>query len=388
MTGNVLFFESLGLCRDLPTGKHRSITGPVAVSILLTRLIKTSRARRTTITSTLCAKSIMSEYRLVTCWHIKAPLDAVFDALLDSLRWPEWWHGVESVTETAAGGASGIGSVRRYVWQGALPYRLSFDARARRIDAPRILEATVTGDLEGLGRWLFSHHGGITVVRHEWRVRTTRRWMNLMSPFARQLFLRNHAHLMQLGAEGLARRLGARLLRATHRALPRCEPPRGPALLRRPWFAAALAGIIGGIAATAAQVLLWYLAGFPLPGILWRDTRMAAAIVLGAGVLSSPGAMQWDVFCTATLLHFILSIAYGEACALLVTRLAMTAPAFAGALFGLLLFALNMFGFTLLYPWFEASRDWITAAAHAVFGIAAATTYFRLRDCGRMSGPA
>jgi hypothetical protein len=36
--------------------------------------------------------------------------------------------------------------------------------------------------------------------------------MNLIAPFARSLFIRNHTQIMAQGAEGLARRLGARLV--------------------------------------------------------------------------------------------------------------------------------------------------------------------------------
>jgi hypothetical protein len=32
------------------------------------------------------------------------------------------------------------------------------------------------------------------------------------------------------------------------------------------------------------------------------------------------------------------------------------------------LYALNMYGFTALFPWFIATRDWITLCAHIVFG--------------------
>jgi hypothetical protein len=33
------------------------------------------------------------------------------------------------------------------------------------------------------------------------------------------------------------------------------------------------------------------------------------------------------------------------------------------------------YGFTIVFPWFEAARDWITATAHVGFGLLAAFTY-------------
>ncbi|MDO9007378.1 MAG: hypothetical protein Q7U80_04070, partial [Thiobacillus sp.] len=52
----------------------------------------------------------------------------------------------------------------------------------------------------------------VSVIRYEWHVRSTRWWMNLIAPFARSMFIRNHGVLMRQGAEGLARRLDAPLV--------------------------------------------------------------------------------------------------------------------------------------------------------------------------------
>jgi hypothetical protein len=45
-------------------------------------------------------------------------------------------------------------------------------------------------------------------------VRTTKRWMNLLAPFARPVFEYNHDVVMRWGGEGLARRLSCTLLSA------------------------------------------------------------------------------------------------------------------------------------------------------------------------------
>ncbi|HJV51990.1 MAG TPA: SRPBCC family protein [Noviherbaspirillum sp.] len=162
----------------------------------------------------------MTAYRFLTCWRIEAPLQTVFNAVFDSLRWPEWWSGAQQVEQLDPGDANGIGSLRRYIWKSALPYRLSFDARATRIEPPHVLEAHVEGDLSGYGRWTFHAENSVTVVRYEWDVRTTKRWMNLLAPIARQVFAYNHHMLMQRGAEGLAHRLRARLAGVSHDDLP------------------------------------------------------------------------------------------------------------------------------------------------------------------------
>lgn len=68
------------------------------------------------------------------------------------------------------------------------------------------------GDVEGIGSWHFGQDKGLTIVRYEWRVRTTRSWMNVLAPFAKPIFRRSHDALMRAGGQGLARRLQSGLV--------------------------------------------------------------------------------------------------------------------------------------------------------------------------------
>jgi len=154
----------------------------------------------------------VAEYRLLTIWRIEAPLDVVYAAIHNSPRWPDWWTGMKKVELIAAGDADGGNSVLRYSWHGRLPYRMVFEVRATRIEKLVAIEGTVQGDLEGVGRWHFFRQGAVSIVRYEWHVRSTRWWMNLIAPFARAMFIRNHGIVMRQGAEGLARQLGAPLV--------------------------------------------------------------------------------------------------------------------------------------------------------------------------------
>ena len=141
------------------------------------------------------------------------------------------------------------------------------------------------------------------------------------------------------------------------------------------WRSAALAGLVAGIAATAFQIALWWASSAPLPATLFRDARLTAAIVMGRDVLPPPATLDGTVMLVATLVHFLLSIAYGLTLALFISRLDRLPALLAGALFGLLLYAVNMYGLTFLFPWFAAARDAITAATHIVFGVTAAAVY-------------
>lgn len=153
----------------------------------------------------------MRDYHFCTLWKLTAPRAAVCRAIEESLAWPEWWPGVEQVQELDPGDADGIASVRRYVWKGRLPYRLTFDVRVTRMQRETMVEGIASGDVEGLGRWHFASEGDTTIVRYDWQVRPTRLWMRLLSPLARPLFSWNHDVLMRQGGEGLARRLQAQL---------------------------------------------------------------------------------------------------------------------------------------------------------------------------------
>ena len=154
----------------------------------------------------------MAEFRFVTLWSIEAPRSAVCDAIERSLEWPQWWPGLEKVQELRRGDANGIGSVRRYLWKSRLPYRLGFDIRVTSMQPLTMVEGTACGDVAGVGRWSFTNEGALTVARYDWQVRLTTRWMRLLTPLASPLFRWNHDILMKQGAEGLARRLNARLV--------------------------------------------------------------------------------------------------------------------------------------------------------------------------------
>jgi hypothetical protein len=116
---------------------------------------------------------------------------------------------VESVRAVEPGDGQGLGSLTRYVWRSRLPYELAFDMRLVRARAPVELIGIAHGELAGEGHWRLHRTATGTVVRYEWQVSTTRRWMNLLGPLARPLFVWNHDAVMARGATGLARYLEA-----------------------------------------------------------------------------------------------------------------------------------------------------------------------------------
>jgi hypothetical protein len=133
--------------------------------------------------------------------------------------------------------------------------------------------------------------------------------------------------------------------------------------------------VAAGILATVVQIALWSIFTDELPPIFFRDSRFAAAIVLGRGVLPPPASFDAQVMLIATLVHFALAIVYGLILARFIAGLRIVASLLAGSGFGLVLYAINMYGFAAVFPWFAMARDWITAVAHIVFGVALAGAY-------------
>lgn len=158
-------------------------------------------------------------------------------------------------------------------------------------------------------------------------------------------------------------------------------------LFRLPAAAFAVAaGVAAGVVSTVAQVALWLLFTDAWPEILFRDARLAAAIVLGPEVLPPPASFDVAVMVVATVVHFALSVAYALLLAAALPSFGPAASLLGGAAFGLALFAVNMYGFTVVFPWFVAARDWITVAAHVVFGVTAAAVYNALSARHRFRG--
>ena len=149
-------------------------------------------------------------YRFLTTWLLEAPREAVFEAIWDAARWPEWWPGVISAVETDPGSETGVGRRGSYVWRSRIPYPVSFDVVATRIERPWLLEGRASGDLEGVGRWRLFSEAGQTAALYEWDVGTTKPWMNLIAPLAGPIFRWNHEQLMQAGGTGLAGHLDMR----------------------------------------------------------------------------------------------------------------------------------------------------------------------------------
>lgn len=138
------------------------------------------------------------------------------------------------------------------------------------------------------------------------------------------------------------------------------------------WGSAVWAGVIAG-----ALFLVLEMAMVPifLGNPMWAPPRMIGAIALGEEVLPPPATFDFGVVMTAVVIHFIMSIIYALILAAMVHRMGATAAVVAGGVFGLILYLVNFYGFTALFPWFAEARNWVSIFAHIVFGVVAAWSY-------------
>lgn len=152
-------------------------------------------------------------FDFTTIWRIAAPVEPIWAEIENYEGWSDWWDGVLRVEKLGDGDKDGVGAIYRSTWKSVLPYKITFDSEVLRVEHLRTIEARAFGQLEGKGVWQFaSETDNITRVRYNWRVKSTKAWMNLIAPVAEPVFKWNHDVLMKWGGEALAEKLDCRLL--------------------------------------------------------------------------------------------------------------------------------------------------------------------------------
>jgi uncharacterized protein YndB with AHSA1/START domain len=154
-----------------------------------------------------------TRFDLASEWRLATPLERVWAELSTPDNWPQWWRAVRRVVLLAEGDPrTGVGARRRFTWGTALPYTLSLEMTATRIEPMSLLEGRAAGELDGVGRWTLRPDGAGTVVRYDWMVEITRPWQVALAPVLRPVFAWNHRVVMAWGDEDLR----TRLLKTTH----------------------------------------------------------------------------------------------------------------------------------------------------------------------------
>lgn len=136
------------------------------------------------------------------------------------------------------------------------------------------------------------------------------------------------------------------------------------------WEAAIKAGLIAGLVALLIVVIPAAADGYP-----WIIFHWIAGLVLGPDVLAESRDLSPLLIGLGLLIHFVLSVIYALILAFIIHRWGFWVGVLGGALFGLALFVINYYTFTLLFPWFLVMRSWTVVIAHLIFGAVAGGAY-------------
>ena len=130
----------------------------------------------------------------------------------------------------------------------------------------------------------------------------------------------------------------------------------------------------GAAGALAFLILEMILVPVVLGGSAWGPVRMIAGLVMGRGVVQPSDTFD-GVVVVGLAVHFALSALYGVILAFIIPRMMGGQAMLVGGLYGLVLYLVNFYGFTLLFPWFAMAHNWVTVLSHLAFGVVAGAVY-------------
>ncbi|WP_322234504.1 hypothetical protein [Burkholderia stagnalis] len=149
------------------------------------------------------------------------------------------------------------------------------------------------------------------------------------------------------------------------------------------------AAVIGGCVAGAVFLVTQVVAAAIIVRDAWAPLRMIAAIYFGDDALVPSTTVEVGTLLAALGVHFALSIVFALILAVIIACFSLDSSvgmaSAAGAIFGVLLYVVNYYGMTQLFPWFADARGWVSALDHIVFGLIVSDAYMRLERPARSS---
>ena len=136
-------------------------------------------------------------YHFVSRWTVDGPADAAYAAIYDVASYPAWWLEVKEARKLD----------EDHLWMRTrtfLPYDLAFDVERTIADQRSgVLEARLTGDLEGVIRWTIEATDDGCLITFDEDVVTNKPLLNRLAPVVRPAYAANHALMMAHGQAGL-----------------------------------------------------------------------------------------------------------------------------------------------------------------------------------------
>ena len=136
-------------------------------------------------------------YRFRSVWHADATPGEAYRALRELDDYPAWWPEVRRADRVDD-------STYDMVVRSLLPYDLAFrSTRSRDDPAARVLEAQMTGDLEGFSRWTVTPGLREVMLVFEEEVVACKPLLRRLGLVGRPAFVANHRLMMRHGQRGL-----------------------------------------------------------------------------------------------------------------------------------------------------------------------------------------
>lgn len=139
----------------------------------------------------------LTHYVFRSVWSVDAELVDVYAVLADVRTYVAWWPEIRAVKDLGQGRFE-------MVARSLLPYELRFVSEERTEQRrPGVIEARLSGDLEGFARWSIESVGGGCRLVYDQEVKTHKTLLNALAPVARPGFRLNHTLMMRHGQAGL-----------------------------------------------------------------------------------------------------------------------------------------------------------------------------------------
>lgn len=149
----------------------------------------------------------LRSYRFENEWVIKAPLETVWDNIVNVEDWPVWWQGLEFSCSADKLPVGTEGKHYKTGWKSPLYYRLEINAVIRESTSHALIIADIHGDIEGICTCRIEERQSATRGYFSLNVRTNITWMSLFSPFLKGYFIKNHNRIMAKGLLGFTMHL-------------------------------------------------------------------------------------------------------------------------------------------------------------------------------------
>ena len=151
----------------------------------------------------------MELYHFVTKWVFHAPVERVWEEIVDVPSWPSWWTSWRKVVFHGSAPPLQLGSVIDHEVRGRLPYRVKLRTIVTLFQPSHRLEIASSGDLVGTGVLILDPQDQGTAVTYSWDVGLSNPLLNLLGKlsFTRALLEKNHDYVMDEGYCGLKARV-------------------------------------------------------------------------------------------------------------------------------------------------------------------------------------